>query len=375
MKTLEECRQEIDEIDQQMIRLFEKRMNVGKDVVLYKKAHQMQIFQPDREKLVIEKNVGRMENEKLKKYGAMFIQSMMDISKDYQFTFLDESLDLTPQKPLTPSQDLKVGFQGVEGAFGELALRTYFKENVAMKHYDEFEEVFKALDRDEIDYGIVPIENSSTGAINNVYDLIRNYGLYIVGEQSISISQNLLGLKQTKLDEVREVYSHPQGLAQSSKFLQNYPNMKQIPYNNTAMAAKLIASMQDPTKAAIASKQAAKLYGLTVLKENIHNDLTNHTRFIIIGKNLENVNENNRISILCSLEHRVGALSTILNIIKESELNMVRIESRPIPTLPWQYYFYIDFEGNIENPLVEEALNKISRHTQKLRILGTYKQS
>ena len=236
MKTLEQCRNEIDEIDQQLIQLFEKRMNVAKDVVSYKIANGLQIFQPDREKAVIEKNVARINNPQLKKYGHKFIQEMMNLSKDYQADFIPNHINLNPVFPLKHDQSLYVGFQGVDGAFSKQALETYFLKEVKVKNYDQFEDVFIALKNEEIQYGIVPIENSSTGAINDIYDLIRDYGFYIVGEENILITQNLLGLENTDINKVKEVYSHPQGLAQSSAFL-NKTSWKRIPYLNTAMSA------------------------------------------------------------------------------------------------------------------------------------------
>ena len=375
MKTLEECRQEIDEIDTKLLSLFEARMQVSKDVILYKLAHDMEIFQPEREKLVIEKSKQKIQQENLKEYGAQLIQSIMDLSKDYQAEFIPEKFEIEAHAPLSKNEMLKVGYQGVEGAFGQEALEMYFSSKVDVKHYDQFEDVFKALDQHEIQYGVVPIENSSTGAINDVYDLIRNYGFYIVGEQSISIAQHLLALPGAELDDIQEVYSHPQGLAQSIQFLDTCPDIRRFPYPNTAMAAKMVMETNDKTKAAIASKKAAELYGLHILKENIHTDKTNHTRFIVIGKQMESNETYNRISIMCSLKHEVGALATILNIIRNHDLNMVRIESRPIHSKPWQYYFYIDFEGNIKDPNVIKALTKMQYNTELLRVLGTYQQS
>lgn len=372
MKTLEQCRNEIDEIDQQLIQLFEKRMNVAKDVVSYKIANGLQIFQPDREKAVIEKNVARINNPQLKKYGHKFIQEMMNLSKDYQADFLPNHLNLNPVFPLKHDQSLYVGFQGVDGAFSKQALETYFLKEVKVKNYDQFEDVFIALKNEEIQYGIVPIENSSTGAINDIYDLIRDYGFYIVGEENILITQNLLGLENTDLNKVEEVYSHPQGLAQSSAFL-NETSWKRIPYLNTAMSAKLVAQLKDPTKVAIASIKAAELYGLKVLKDNIQNDKNNHTRFIVIGKQLESMPDYDRISIVCTLKHEVGSLYKMLEIIKDYELNMVRIESRPLTQKPWEYYFYIDFDGNLKQEQVQRALEKMKQHAKTLRILGAFK--
>lgn len=373
MKDLAQCRKEIDEIDQKLMELFEQRMNVAKDVVTYKKAHGMEIFQPAREQEVIEKNRNRVKNDDLKDYGAKFIQAMMDISKDYQFDFLDQKIDLNPKHLKTFDETVLVGYQGVEGAFGQQAMETYFGETVRTASYSQFEDVFVALGRNEIDYGIVPIENSSTGAINDVYDLIRKYGFYIVGEQSISIAQHLLGIKGSKLEDIQEVFSHPQGLSQTTNFLDQYPHIKRSPYANTAMAAKMVATKKDKSLGAIASKKAAILYGLDILQDNIHNEKTNHTRFIVIARDLEMTEEYNRVSVVLTLKHEVGSLESILKVIKDSGLNMVHIESRPMEEKNWEYYFYIDFEGNILDANVKKGLIKMQSKADTMRVLGTYK--
>lgn len=370
MKDLNQCRKEIDEIDEQLIKLFEKRMGIAKDVVTYKLAEDMEIFQPDREIQVIEKNVKRIEKEELKDYAQLFIQNMMNISKSYQATFVPprSRIELYPPK----NNDIIVGFQGVPGSFSEAALDKYFSEDTKRKNYDHFEDVFIALKNKEIDYGIVPLENSSTGAINDNYDLIRDYGFYTVGEQSISIAQHLLGIKGAKIEDLKEVYSHPQGLLQTSKFLKSHSYITQVKYANTAMAAKYVADTNNPELCAIASKKAAELYGLEVLAENIQNAKTNHTRFIIFGEHLEKNEEANCVSVVFTLAHRVGALYQVMKIINDHQINLLRIESRPVQHTPWEYYFYVDFEGHVEDVNILLALEDMLAHTNTLRVLGNY---
>ncbi|MFV0396112.1 MAG: prephenate dehydratase [Coprobacillaceae bacterium] len=371
MKNLEQCRQEIDAIDQELITLFEKRMQVCKEVVLYKLENNQEIFQPEREKSVIDKNVNRVKEESLKSYASNFVQDMMNISKSYQSSFVP----LKNQYPLqdTRKENIIVGYQGVPGAFSYQSMKRYFGE-VPSKDYTQFEDVFKALKNKEIDYGIVPLENSSTGAITDNYDLVRDYGFYIVGEQSISISQHLLGLPDSKIDKIEEVYSHPQGLQQSSIFLNQYPDIEQKEYTNTAASAKYIRDTNDITKAAIASKEAAELYGLKVLEENIENQKSNHTRFIIIGRNLEKSEGANRVSVVFTLQHLAGTLYSILKSIKDYDISLSRIESRPIANKPWEYYFYIDFEGSLEDAKVQRAIEEMKTRCLTLRILGNYQQ-
>ncbi len=369
MKDLKQCRQEIDVIDQQIIALFEERMNVARDVVNYKLAHQMEIFQSAREAEVIQKNVSRIHQDTLKPYAQLMLTSLMNISKSYQSTFLSHDNSLTFQKPKV--KDITVGFQGVAGSFSQKALDTYFREDTKRLQYTHFKDVFEALKKDEIDYGIVPLENSSTGAINDNYDAIRDYEFYIVGEQSLSVSQHLLGIKGAKLEDIQEVYSHPQGLLQSSRFLEKH-HIRPHEYENTAMAAQYVASLQNPHIGAIASSQAAELYHLDIIQENIQNIQTNSTRFIIFGKHLEVSDDATCISIVFTLPHQVGALYQVMKVINDYSINMLRIESRPLLETPWEYYFYVDLEGSLKNESLIQALQDIKAHTKTMRILGNY---
>lgn len=345
-------------------------MNVAKDVITYKLAHNMEIFQSHRELQVIEKNTKRIHNDDLKDYAKTFIQDMMNISKSYQASFIP------PQNiyQLIPAryENIVVGYPGVTGSFSESALDAYFGSETKRKNYEHFDEVFEALKNDEIDYGVVPLENSSTGAINDNYDAIRDYGFFIVGEQSLSISQHLLGLPGSSLEDLREVYSHPQGLLQSRQFLSEHAWMKQREYANTSLAAQYVANEKDPTKAAIASDKAAQLYGLEILQENIQNLKTNSTRFIIFGKHLETSKDVSHVSIVFTLKHEVGSLYQVMKVINDHHINMLRIESRPLKATPWEYYFYVDFEGNLENQNIILALEDMKTHTITLRVLGNY---
>lgn len=370
MKDLNTCREEIDEIDQQMIALFEKRMNVAKDVVTYKLAHDMPIFQSDREKQVIEKNIQRIHNEELKKYASLYIQDMMNISKSYQASFVLASHSYELCEPRY--DDIVVGFQGVPGSFQEIALESYFGKETKRKNYQKFEDVFIALQNDEINYGVVPLENSSTGAINDNYDLIRDYDFYIVGEQSLSISQHLLGIKGSHIEDLTEVYSHPQGILQCSSFLNEHPLIQPKEFTNTATAAQYVAKEKNPHLGAIASRKAAEIYGLDVLQENIQNVKSNSTRFIIFGKYLEKRENATCVSIVFTLAHKVGALYQVMKIINDHQINMLRIESRPLKDTPWEYYFYVDFEGHLEDQSINLALEDMKAHTSTLRVLGNY---
>lgn len=370
MKDLETCRKEIDEIDQEMIKLFEKRMNVAKDVVLYKLENDMPVFQGDRENQVIQKNLSHLCQDELSTYAELYIRHMMNISKTYQSSFIPSKHAYQLKTPRY--EDITVGFQGVPGSFSESALESYFGTEVERKNYEQFEDVYQALEKGEIDYGVVPLENSSTGAINDNYDLIRDYGFFIVGEQKISIAQHLLGMKGTKTKNITDVYSHPQGILQCNDFLSKHRYIHPHKYVNTAVAAKYVADEKNPHLAAIASSQAAQIYDLDILEKNIQDNKSNSTRFIIFGKDMEKVKDANCMSIVFTLAHKAGTLFQVMKIINDHSINMLKIESRPLKDTPWEYYFYVDFEGSLDSQNIIDALEDIKAHTHSLRILGNY---
>lgn len=220
----------------------------------------------------------------------------------------------------------------------------------------------------------LPIENSSTGAISQVYDLLYKYGFYIVGEECIKINQHLIGKQGTSLDKIKEVYSHPQGFEQSSEFLKNYSSWKLIPFHSTADSVKLVSDLNDESKAAIASKRAAKIYDLEVIKENINNQSENSTRFIVISKNLETDSSCNKVSVVFSLEHKAGTLYKLLSHFAENDINMMKIESRPMEKGAWKYFLYVDFEGNLESEKVGKALKLIEQNSSYFKLLGAYEK-
>ncbi|QUH29666.1 prephenate dehydratase [Vallitalea guaymasensis] len=268
---------------------------------------------------------------------------------------------------------LRVGFQGVKGAFGEEALYNYFGEEVHTIAVKNFEDICTSLESGTIEYGVLPIENSSTGAISDVYDLINKYECHIVGETHVKVNHNLMGIKGCKMEDIEEVYSHPQAFEQSKNYLNNY-KWKLVPYYNTAKSAEYIMKQGNKKIAAIGSKKAAQLYNLDILASNINSNNTNTTRFIILGKKLM-VNEDcNKISVVLSTEHKAGALYHVLKHFAENNINMLKIESRPRGNTPWEYNFYIDFEGNINNDIIRKALEKMSKDCHHFKILGNYKQ-
>lgn len=378
MLDLDNCRKKIDEIDKEITRLFEERMNVVINVAKYKKANNLPIFHKDREDDVIRKNVGYLENKDYAETAEKFFTSMMEVSREFQSELIEKAEEEEHKNnenlKVTTKSAEKVGFFGVKGSFCEEAMLTYFDEIKEEKAYDKFEEIFLAIKNNEIDYGVLPIENSSTGVVSDVYDLLYKYGFYIVGEQCIKISENLLGVKGTTLESIKEVYSHEQPFGQSTDFLNNYPDWKLIPFHSTSVSAKFISDCKDITKAAIAGKRAASIYNLEIVQPDINNQSENSTRFIVLSKNIESDPSCDKVSVVFSVEHRAGTLYKLLKHFAENDINMIKIESRPMEKGAWKYFLYVDFEGNIESEKVKKALSLIEHNSAYFKLLGGYKK-
>ncbi len=370
MQDLKDYRRQIDQIDDQLVGLFEQRLNAILQIAAYKKAHRMSILQSDREEEVLRHAVSALENPDFAEEIEALFRSVMQVSRHLQRRRLTREGG-SPSAG-TAEAGLTLGFQGVEGSFSEAALIAFFGEGHQRRHYEHFEDVFQALEKQEIDFGILPIENSSTGSVNETYDLLLKYDFYIVGEQSIAVQQHLLGLPGAKLEDIREVYSHPQGLAQSSDFLKKHRKWQQIPYHNTAISAKMVAESKDPGKAAIASSRAAALYGLEILQPCINDLKENNTLFVVIGRRRQQTEADNKVSVVFWLKNQPGSLAKMLSIFAANHINMTKIESRPVQYRPWEYVFYVDLEGNMDTPLMKETLRQAEDEAQKFRLLGSY---
>jgi chorismate mutase/prephenate dehydratase len=267
---------------------------------------------------------------------------------------------------------LKVAFYGVPGAFCEQALFDYFPNDVTPISNPKFQDVFKTLENEDVPYAVLPIENSSTGPVSEIYDLLNQSPYYIVGETFVKAEQNLLGTKEATLETIKEVYSHPQAIEQSKPFLDQY-NWNIVPYYSTAQSAAYVKELNDPSFAAISSKKAAELYNLKILKPNINYNSTNTTRFVILGKNLKINSACNKISVVLSTEHKAGALYNVLRNFADYNINLLKIESRPVVHTPWEYYFYIDFEGNLNNKNIKESIELMKKDCAYFKLLGNYK--
>lgn len=367
MNDLDLYRHKIDEIDSKLVKLFEERMDIVQNVVNYKIKNNLPIYNGKRELEVIRKNISKLENKDYEDYVEAYFEAIMEISREMQNKIMYGE-DITKMNPKN------IGFQGVKGSFSEEALIKFFGSSEGAKSYEEFEDVFIALQNKDIDYAILPIENSCTGPITTVYDLLNKYNFYIVGEECIRIDQHLIGVKDANIEDIDEIYSHPQGFEQSSKFLKKYNHFKLIPFHNTAISAKMIRDLNDKSKAAIASKRAADIYGLDIIEETINDKKDNYTKFIIIGRYLKVSKNADKMSVVFSLEDEAGTLYGLLKYFADNNINLIKIESRPNKTSSWKYMLYVDFEGNLRNNKIKDALELIKDQSKYFKILGSYER-
>ena len=382
MSKLDELRMQIDDIDAQMIALFEKRMAVTRQVGEYKKKHDLPVLDRKREEEVLAKKEAMLKNKYLKTEVKDFFSSIMAISRRQQCALMAdqsslEHFEVYKQMVKAAGEAIAnphVYYQGVAGAYAEEAAALFFGENGRRSAAATWRDLFELLLAGEADYIVVPIENNSTGSINAVYDLLAEYGAYVVGEQVVKVDHCLSVLPGTAPEEITDVYSHEQGFFQSEDYLARHSDWNRNAVLNTAAAARLVAGSGDRSKAAICSRRAAQLYGLEVLEEGINTSKDNDTRFFIVAKKIEIRAGSDKISLMFTLNHEPGTLNHILGILAAHQMNMLRLESRPMPGKGWEYRFFVDVEGNLRNEELNSVLFEILENTLTLRILGNYKK-
>lgn len=269
---------------------------------------------------------------------------------------------------------MKVGYQGNHGTFSEIAALQYFKgKEIEQIGYRNFKEIMCDVENKTLDYAVLPVENTTTGIIARSYDLFKDYEVHAIGEINIPIKQDLIGLKGASIDDIKKVYSHPEALSQCSEFFDAHPDLEATPYQDTAKSVEMVKEENDLTKAAIGSWRASEYYDLEILEKEIQDSKTNMTRFLVITNKDEYDKEANKISMMLVLKHRPGALYNLLGILSKSGINILKLESRPIPEKIFEYMFYIDFEGNINNREMKEVLKELELHCLEAKLLGNYK--
>lgn len=370
-----ECRNKLDVIDKKIVKLFEERMDICGKVAETKIASGKAVYDAEREKQKLDAVSAMADSEFNQVAVRELFSQMMSISRKYQYSILAEhgrAMKLGFERlDQLPMEGVRVVHQGVEGAYSHAAAIQYFGEKAEIYHVARFEDAMKEVQLGNADYAVMPIENSSAGAVIDMYDLLTRYDNYIVAETFLPVNHALLGVPGAKLSDVKTVFSHPQALMQCSAFL-NDNGLKQISVENTAVAAKRVVEEGDKSQAAIASEIAGKLYGLELLKPFIQNNQGNTTRFVILANRKVYQKDAGKISLCFELPHTSGSLYNMLGNFIFNHVNMMMIESRPIPEKNWEYRFFVDIEGNLQDAGVKNALRGIGAEAQNFKILGNY---
>ena len=373
---LMECRKRLDKIDQEIVRLFEERMSVCKQVAEDKIRSGKAVYDGEREKqkllAVQELAHGAFNKDAVREVFAQ----LMTISRRYQYGLLAEhgkfgTTGFTEVEEIK-KDGVRVVFQGVEGAYSHAAARKFFGPETAVYHVPEFEDTMREVESGRADYAVLPIENSTAGFVINNYDLLSKYSNYIVGEVYVPVEHVLLGCPDAKLSDIKRVYSHPQALMQCSDYLNARKDWSQISVLNTAAAAKKVMEEKDKSQAAIASHTAGELYGLKELACGINNAKGNTTRFLVLANRPVYGKHASKISVTFEIPHISGSLYNILGNFIFNGVNMVMIESRPIPEKTFEYRFFVDIEGSLSDASVQNALNGLKEEASFMRILGNY---
>lgn len=369
-------REEIDKIDNEIVALYEKRMKIAEEVAEFKIATGKKVFDKEREVSKLNTLSAKASSEFTKLGIWELFQQIMAVSRKKQYQLLAQNgMVEKPEFTTVTSFETKkarIVFQGVEGAYSQQAMMEYFGAECDSFHVETWKDAMEAIKNDKADFAVLPIENSSAGIVSENYDLLVEYDNYIVGEQIINIHHVLLGTEDAKLEDICQVYSHPQALMQCSDYLYQHAEWKKISMKNTAVAAKKIKEDNHKQSAAIASELTAQLYGLKILNQTISNNDNNATRFIIVSNKKICLEQSNKISICFEIAHESGSLYNMLSHFIYNNINMTNIQSRPIRGKKWEYRFFVDFEGKLEDNAVINALKGIKEEAISLKILGTY---
>ena len=369
-----ELRNQIDEIDSQLIPLLMKRMDIAKDVAAYKIEHGIPVLNAQREQEILDK-VAKECGEQGDAIKTIF-SATMDASREIQHKLIGGGSELRSlvenarkEEKLT-TDGMSIACQGVEGAYSGIAGETLFP-NTEIKFYKQFENVFEAVNKGKAKFGIIPVENSTAGSVHESYDLIMKYRFFVVGACDLRIEHCLCAKEGTKFEKIDEVYSHPQALSQCNIFLKSF-DFTGVTYTNTAAAAKYVAESKKNNIGAICSVSAAKKYGLKILRRGIQNISHNTTRFIVISKELVIDNSADKISLIFSAPHTTGSLYRVLGRFSMTGLNLTKLESRPMANGKFDYYFYADVLGSVYDSETLDLLCALSDELEEFTFLGNY---
>ena len=361
MDKLNKAREQIDIIDKEMATLFEKRMQAVKEVAEYKIEHALPVFDKEREDKILQSCTSKLFDQTLAEYYVDYVKNLMRVSKNYQNKIMG---------------NIKIAYSGTEGAFGYLAAKELYP-NAEYVAYPHFAGAYKAVEEGQVDCAVLPIENSVAGDVGTVMDLTFNGNLYINRVIDLNVNHCLLGVKGASKQDIKRVVSHAQALEQCDQFIKENGFLT-TDYVNTALAAKYVLEQNDKSLGAIASKESAETLGLTVLEQNVNNDKNNTTRFAVFSRaqavpSKEAKNNNEHFIIVFTTKNQAGTLATALNIIGAHNFNMRNLRSRPLKDLMWNYYFFIEADGNVNSYEGQNMLKELSAVCAKLKLVGTYK--
>ncbi|TYP92623.1 chorismate mutase / prephenate dehydratase [Fodinibius salinus] len=370
---LESIRKLLDETDKKIIDALAKRQELVREVSSFKLDEERNIRDKEREEQLLNKITKLAREAGLDRY---FAEELFKDIIHHSVRFQTHTL-VDHQNAKKDDEIVQVAYQGTDGAFSHQAAYRHFEERYTEVHsygYNTFQEAAEAVENEEVDYAILPIENTTAGSINDTYNILGEDDLHIVGEEALRIVHCLLALEDVAVERIRRIMSHPQAISQCSTYLAKLHDCKIESYIDTAMSAKKVLEDGDLSQAAIAGSYAAEIYGLNILKRDIANQPENFTRFVVVGRDLVEVDQQIpcKTSLLMVTSHDKGALIKCLNVIDDHDIRMTKLESRPKPNAPWKYQFYLDIEGNIAEPDTRVALEELEQEASSLKVLGCY---
>lgn len=362
-------RDDINAIDKQMIQLFEQRMHTASEVAAAKKQYGKPIFDASRENTVIARAISQLTDASLREETKYFFHALMDISKKRQQLKMGD----TPPSAdyFADKTDARLGYLGIPGSYSHIAA-AMAHSTASLKNYPSFSAIFAAMQLGEVDYAVLPAENTETGSITAVVDLLAKYGYFIVGEKLLPVSHSLLALPGTHIDDIQVVYSHPEALSQCSVFLGANPSIVARSSLSTAQAAVTVKEQGNPSIACIASQQAGDIYSLDALQTDIQNSLGNRTRFVVIGHQPYKSERCDKTSIALMLAHKPGSLYEMLGVFAQGGINILKLESRPLKDRPFEYLFHLDFEGSVYDGDVAKTIEIVRQKAAGYTYLGSY---
>lgn len=372
-------RAQIDKIDEKLVALFIERMSVSKEIAEYKKQNNLPILDMKREREKLNQIIGLSPDE-LKHYMPQLYSLIFELSRSYQSKLITPNSELTNKiknaienTPKVFPEFTSVACQGVDGSYSQLACDKLFK-NANILFFSTFDAVFKAIEKGLCRYGVIPIENSTAGSVNTVYDLMAHHNFSIVRSIRLKVEHNLLAKPGVKFSEIKEIYSHEQAITQCSEFLQDVKDVKIIPCENTAVAAKMASESDRRDIAALSSKLCMQYYGLDCLKESVQNTGNNYTRFICITKDLEIYPGADRTSLMVTLPHVPGALYKLLSRLYALNINLNKLESRPLSNKEFEFMFYFDLDTPVYSPQFLQLIDELPSSCDTFRYFGSYNE-